>query len=225
MNITHNLNFFIKEFEETCKKAKRNPQGIKIIGATKGQSIESINAAISSGISNFGENFVQEAEKKMDFVNPNAQWHFIGSIQSRKTKKIASLFQWVHSVDRVKIAQNLNKHRPIDKGALNICIQINIDNEPSKSGIMVKDTKNFILELQNYEMLKIRGLMSIPKPHSDLSKQRKGYEKIKNHFNELKKTFPFLDTLSMGMSRDYKAAIIEGSTMVRIGTRIFGPRE
>tara|TARA_B100001179_G_scaffold194818_1_gene152815 strand:- start:1564 stop:2241 length:678 start_codon:yes stop_codon:yes gene_type:complete len=225
MNITHNLNFFIKEFEETCKKAKRNPQGIKIIGATKGQSIESINAAISSGISNFGENFVQEAEKKMDFVNPNAQWHFIGSIQSRKTKKIASLFQWVHSVDRVKIAQNLNKHRPIDKGALNICIQINIDNEPSKSGIMVKDTKNFILELQNYEMLKIRGLMSIPKPHSDLSKQRKGYKKIKNHFNELKKTFPFLDTLSMGMSRDYKAAIIEGSTMVRIGTRIFGPRE
>ena len=225
MNITHNLNFFIKEFEETCKKAKRNPQGIKIIGATKGQSIESINAAISSGISNFGENFVQEAEKKMDFVNPNAQWHFIGSIQSRKTKKIASLFQWVHSVDRVKIAQNLNKHRPIDKGALNICIQINIDNEPSKSGIMVKDTKNFILELQNYEMLKIRGLMSIPKPHSDLSKQRKGYEKIKNHFNELKKTFPFLDTLSMGMSGDYKAAIFEGSTMVRIGTRIFGPRE
>ena len=225
MNITHNLNFFIKEFEETCKKAKRNPQGIKIIGATKGQSIESINAAISSGISNFGENFVQEAEKKMDFVNPNAQWHFIGSIQSRKTKKIASLFQWVHSVDRVKIAQNLNKHRPIDKGALNICIQINIDNEPSKSGIMVKDTKNFILELQNYEMLKIRGLMSIPKPHSDLSKQRKGYKKIKNHFNELKKTFPFLDTLSMGMSGDYKAAIIEGSTMVRIGTRIFGPRE
>ena len=190
MNITHNLNFFIKEFEETCKKAKRNPQGIKIIGATKGQSIESINAAISSGISNFGENFVQEAEKKMDFVNPNAQWHFIGSIQSRKTKKIASLFQWVHSVDRVKIAQNLNKHRPIDKGALNICIQINIDNEPSKSGIMVKDTKNFILELQNYEMLKIRGLMSIPKPHSDLSKQRKGYKKIKNHFNELKKNIP-----------------------------------
>ena len=225
MNITHNLNFFIKEFEETCKKAKRNPQGIKIIGATKGQSIESINAAISSGISNFGENFVQEAEKKMDFVNPNAQWHFIGSIQSRKTKKIASLFQWVHSVDRVKIAQNLNKHRPIDKGALNICIQINIDNEPNKSGIMLKDTKNFIFELQNYEMLKIRGLMSIPKPHSDLSKQRKGYKKIKNHFNELKKTFPFLDTLSMGMSRDYKAAIIEGSTMVRIGTRIFGPRE
>ena len=225
MNITHNLNFFIKEFEETCKKAKRNPQGIKIIGATKGQSIESIKAAISFGMSNFGENFVQEAEKKMDLVNQNAQWHFIGSIQSRKTKKIASLFQCVHSVDRVKIAQNLNKHRPIDKGALNICIQINIDNEPSKSGIMVKDTKNFILELQNYEMLKIRGLMSIPKPHSDLSKQRKGYKKIKNHFNELKKTFPFLDTLSMGMSGDYKAAIFEGSTMVRIGTRIFGPRE
>ena len=225
MNITHNLNFFIKEFEETCKKAKRNPQGIKIIGATKGQSIESINAAISSGMSNFGENFVQEAEKKMDLVNQNAQWHFIGSIQSRKTKKIASLFHWVHSIDRVKIAQKLNRHRPIDKGGLNICIQINIDNEPNKSGIMLKDTKNFIFELQNYEMLKIRGLMSIPKPHSDLSKQRKGYEKIKNHFNELKKTFPFLDTLSMGMSGDYKAAIFEGSTMVRIGTRIFGPRE
>ena len=198
---------------------------IKIIGATKGQSIESINAAISSGMSNFGENFVQEAEKKMDLVNQNAQWHFIGSIQSRKTKRIASLFHWVHSIDRVKIAQKLNIHRPIDKGGLNICIQINIDNEPNKSGIMLKDTKNFIFELQNYEMLKIRGLMSIPKPHSDLSKQRKGYEKIKNHFNELKKTFPFLDTLSMGMSGDYKAAIFEGSTMVRIGTRIFGPRE
>ena len=198
---------------------------IKIIGATKGQSIESIKAAISFGMSNFGENFVQEAEKKMDLVNQNAQWHFIGSIQSRKTKRIASLFHWVHSIDRVKIAQKLNIHRPIDKGGLNICIQINIDNEPNKSGIMLKDTKNFIFELQNYEMLKIRGLMSIPKPHSDLSKQRKGYEKIKNHFNELKKTFPFLDTLSMGMSGDYKAAIFEGSTMVRIGTRIFGPRE
>ena len=131
----------------------------------------------------------------------------------------------MHSIDRVKIAQKLNRHRPIDKGGLNICIQINIDNEPNKSGIMLKDTKNFIFELQNYEMLKIRGLMSIPKPHSDLSKQRKGYEKIKNHFNELKKTFPFLDTLSMGMSGDYKAAIFEGSTMVRIGTIIFGPRE
>ena len=225
MNIAHNFNSFIKEFEETCKRAKRNPNDIKIIGATKGQSIESINAAISSGMSNFGENFIQEAEKKMDLVNPNAQWHFIGSIQSRKTKKIASLFQWVHSIDRVKIAQKLNIHRPIDKGGLNICIQINIDNEPNKSGIMLKDTKNFIFELQNYEMLKIRGLMSIPKPHSDLSKQRKGYEKMKNHFNELKKTFPFLDTLSMGMSGDYKAAIFEGSTMVRIGTRIFGPRE
>ena len=225
MNIAHNLNFFIKEFEETCKRAKRNPKDIKIIGATKGQSIESIKAAISFGMSNFGENFVQEAEKKMDLVNQNAQWHFIGSIQSRKTKKIASLFHWVHSIDRVKIAQKLNRHRPIDKGGLNICIQINIDNEPNKSGIMLKDTKNFIFELQNYEMLKIRGLMSIPKPHSDLSKQRKGYEKIKNHFNELKKTFPFLDTLSMGMSGDYKAAIFEGSTMVRIGTRIFGPRE
>ena len=225
MNIALNLNSFIKEFEETCKRAKRNPKDIKIIGATKGQSIESIKAAISFGMSNFGENFVQEAEKKMDLVNQNAQWHFIGSIQSRKTKRIASLFHWVHSIDRVKIAQKLNRHRPIDKGGLNICIQINIDNEPNKSGIMLKDTKNFILELQNYEMLKIRGLMSIPKPHSDLSKQRKGYKKIKNHFNELKKTFPFLDTLSMGMSRDYKAAIIEGSTMVRIGTRIFGPRE
>ena len=224
-DITDNFQAFIKSFERSCKKAKRNPKEIKIIGATKGQSIAKINKAISLGMMNFGESFLQEAEKKIDEIQLPVKWHFIGSIQRRKTKKISSLFEWAHSLDKIKIAESLDFHRQNKRSPLNICVQINIDNEKSKSGIKLIEAKGFINELKKYKNLKVRGLMAIPKPRKNFAEQKEVFSLIKNHFLYLKNFFPYLDTLSMGMSEDYEAAISEGSTIIRIGTKIFGPRQ
>jgi len=224
-DITDNFLSFIKSFKRSCEKAKRNPNEIKIIGATKGQPLEAINKAISLGIVNFGENFLQEAERKVNEIKLPATWHFIGSIQRKKTKKISALFEWVHSLDQITIAENLDFHRQNDRSPLNVCVQINIDNEQSKSGIKLKEAKGFINELKKYRNLKVRGLMAIPKPRKDVKEQEEIFSSIQNHFLYLKNFFPDLDTLSMGMSDDYEAAIKEGSTMIRVGTKIFGPRQ
>ena len=225
IDITDNFQGFIKSFERSCKKAKRNPKEIKIIGATKGQSLVKINKAISLGMINFGENFLQEAEKKIEEIQLPVKWHFIGSIQRRKTKKISNLFDWVHSLDKITIAENLDFHRQNNKSPLNICVQINIDNEKNKSGIKLNEAKGFINELKKYKNLKVRGLMAIPKPRKSFAEQKEIFSLIKKHFLYLNNFFPYLDTLSMGMSEDYEAAINEGSTIIRIGTKIFGPRQ
>ena len=216
---------FLSDFKEICKRIEKNPEDITILGASKNQEINSIKFAYCEGIKNFGENFLQEAEKKILKIGNEPTWHFIGSIQSKKAKRIASLFDWVQTVDRMKVAVKLNKNRPPEMKKLNICVQVNPDDEKSKSGIPLSDCKKFIAELVQFEKLEVRGLMSIPKITNDFEQQRKVFGRIRSCFEDLKPTYPQLDTLSMGMSGDYEAAILEGSTMIRIGTKIFGERD
>ena len=180
---------------------------------------------MNGGIQHFGENFLQEAEPKILKIGDIPTWHFIGAIQSRKAKKIASLFDWVQTIDRIKVAKKLNQHRPLEMNKLNVCVQVNPDNEEHKSGIPLSDCKKFISELVQLERLEVRGLMSIPKATKDFEQQRKVFGRIRSCFEDLKSTYPQLDTLSIGMSGDYEAAILEGSTMIRIGTKIFGGRD
>ena len=195
------------------------------MGASKSQTIEDIEKAYENGISHFGENYLQEAESKIKKIRKNIIWHFIGSIQTRKTKKIASLFDWVHTVDSLKIAERLNEARPSFKGPLNVCLQVNIDNEKTKSGVLKEEIDDFLTTLITLKNIKTRGLMIIPKPRQTAKEQSEIFLDLKLKLNSLKSKFPELDSLSMGMSSDYLVAIQEGATIVRIGTGIFGARK
>lgn len=215
---------FLHLKQTSCDQAGRENFEVTAIAASKTQSINSVHQAYEGGIMNFGENYLQEAEEKIRNLPTDITWHFIGAIQSKKSKKIARMFDWVHTIDRIEVAELLNNARPEEMGALNICIQINLDKEESKSGIGLEEVDSFILEIQNLKNLKLRGLMAIPRPKEN-EQQRVSFKKIKNKFNDLKKNYNELDTLSMGMSADYHEAIAEGSTMIRIGTHIFGQRQ
>ena len=218
------LKFFVSELNKVCERAGKNSRDLTILGASKSQEVDSIETALIEGIHHFGENFLQEAEPKILKMGGTPTWHFIGTIQSRKAKKIASLFDWVQTVDRIEVAEKLNHHRPSELNKLNICVQVNPDNEEHKSGIPLSDCHKFISELVQLERLEVRGLMSIPKATKDFVQQRKVFGRIRSCFEDLQSIYPQLDTLSMGMSGDYEAAILEGSTMIRIGTKIFGER-
>jgi len=224
MGKPENLKPFLSEINKICEQTGKNYGDLTILGASKSQRVNSIKKAFSEGVHHFGENFLQEAEPKLLKIGNAPTWHFIGAIQSRKAKKIASLFDWVQTVDRIRVAKKLNQHRPLELNKLNVCVQVNPDREEHKSGIPLSDCKKFISELVQLERLEVRGLMSIPKATKDFEQQRKVFGRIRSCFEELKSTYPQLDTLSMGMSGDYEAAILEGSTMIRIGTKIFGKR-
>ena len=195
------------------------------MGASKSQTVEQIEQAYDNGIFHFGENYLQEAETKISEINKNIVWHFIGSIQTRKTKKIARLFDWVHTVDSLKIAEKLNEARPSSRGPLNICLQVNIDNEETKSGILKEEIDDFLTNLATLKNIKTRGLMIIPKPRDAVEEQSEIFSDLRLKLDSLKSRFPELDTLSMGMSSDYLVAIHEGATILRIGTGIFGARK
>ena len=223
-NIKEATKQFLELKQKTCNESGRESSEVIVIGASKTQSIQSIGQAYEGGITNFGENYLQEAEGKISQLPSDITWHFIGAIQSKKSKKIARMFDWVHTIDRVEIAQLLNSARPKELEKLNVCVQVNLDREESKSGINLEEVDNFLLEIESLDNLTVRGLMVIPKP-KDNERQRLSFKKIKNKFNELKKNYNELDTLSMGMSADYQEAMAEGSTMIRIGTNLFGPRQ
>ena len=195
------------------------------MGASKSQTVEQIEQAYDNGIFHFGENYLQEAETKISEIDKNIVWHFIGSIQTRKTKKIARLFDWVHTVDSLKIAEKLNEARPSSRGPLNICLQVNIDNEETKSGILKEEIDDFLTNLTALKNIKTRGLMIIPKPRDAVEEQSEIFSDLRLKLDSLKSRFPELDTLSMGMSSDYLVAIHEGATILRIGTGIFGARK
>ena len=223
--ISKNIQKIYDDFEENCKLSERNPKNLTLIGASKSQSIANIQEAYDAGLKNFGENYLQEAENKIKSLEGDFIWHFIGSIQSRKARKIAEIFDWVHTVENTKVAKKLNIARPHSKGPLNICIQVNIDSEESKSGLHLDDLEGFIEESRNLKNINIRGLMVIPKPRESIEEQKKVFRKVKETYLNLIEKGNDLDTLSMGMSSDYGSAIQEGATMVRIGTGIFGPRK
>ena len=223
--ISSNLQKIYQDIEENCKLSGRKTNEIILIGASKAQKIESIKEAYESGLTHFGENYLQEAEEKIENLSKDLVWHYIGSIQSRKAKRIAEIFDWVHTVDSVKVAMKLNNARPKSRGFLNVCLQLNIDNEESKSGLDLKEIDSFIEQTKTLENLKVRGLMVIPKPRENLGEQKEVFGMVKNIFLALNEKGNSFDTLSMGMSSDYAAAIQEGATMVRVGTGIFGPRK
>ena len=223
--LSDNINLIKNDINQACKNAWRNPDEIILMGASKSQTVEQIEQAYDGGVFHFGENYLQEAETKISKIDKNIVWHFIGSIQTRKTKKIARLFDWVHTIDSLKIAEKLNEARPSSRGPLNICLQVNIDNEETKSGILKEEIDDFLTNLTTLENIKTRGLMIIPKPRDTVEEQSEIFSDLRLKLDSLKSRFPELDTLSMGMSSDYLAAIQEGATIIRIGTGIFGARK
>lgn len=223
--IQNNLLTLVKKIREAEKKFHRAPESVSLLAVTKGQPIEKISQAIEAGQQAFGENYLQESLPKIAFfTDKNIEWHFIGPIQSNKTKKIAENFSWVHSIDDFRIAKRLNDQRPENLPLLNVCLEINVSHETTKSGVNSED----IFKLAEYCMtlprLKLRGLMAIPVQKTEFEEQRIEFHKLNILFKNLHARGFSLDTLSMGMSDDWKAAVAEGATMIRIGTGIFGQR-
>ncbi len=216
------------------KRFGREPGSVQILPVSKTRPSEDIERVACAGFSAFGESYLQEAQAKITalantrLTHPDLEWHFIGPIQSNKTQTIANLFHWVHSVDREKIARRLNEQRPENLPPLNICLQVNISGEKSKSGIQPSALFELASSIAELSRLRLRGLMAIPAPSTDFEKQRDAFRAIHEMFDSLNTKLDgsgvVMDTLSMGMSNDLEAAIAEGSTMVRIGTDIFGPR-
>lgn len=207
----------------------RSDSDILLLAVSKKHPASAIAAAHAVGQNHFGENYLQEALDKIGSLSmPELIWHFIGPIQSNKTRAIAENFHWVHTVDRLKIAQRLSNQRPAALAPINLCIQVNIDNELSKSGVTIEEVEELAVAIENLPNIKLRGLMAIPRPNTgDINEGSNAFKKMYDLFNQLKSNnlFSNFDTLSMGMSADLEMAIANGSTIVRIGTDIFGPRE
>lgn len=203
----------------------RPPHSVKLLAVSKTRSINDLRIAIAAGQRCFGENYVQEALEKMALLaSERLEWHFIGDIQANKTKAIAQNFAWVHSVSRWKIAQRLNEYRFAHLPPLNICLQVNVSQEISKAGVSLAELPALALAVNKLPRLKLRGLMAIPAPCADFTRQRLPYRQLHEALIELQTKGLTLDTLSTGMTNDLEAAIAEGSTVVRIGTAIFGER-
>jgi pyridoxal phosphate enzyme (YggS family) len=203
--------------------ANRQPGSVTLLAVSKTKPAVDIVAAYQAGQRHFGENYLQEAIKKQQELGAyDITWHFIGPIQSNKTKALATHFAWVHSVDSLKIARRLSEQRPAHLPPLNICLQVNISEEQSKSGIALSELAELCDRIVGLPNLKLRGVMAIPAPEQDFERQRQPYQTLYQAVAALKR--PELDTFSFGMTGDLKAAIAEGSTIVRIGTALFGER-
>ena len=223
--IAKNISVTAQMIRSLEAKYSRPESSVKLLAVSKRHSAASIRQAAKTGITDFGENFVQEAEGKIAaLVDLQLNWHFIGPIQSNKTRRIAENFDWVQSLDRKKLAHRLNEQRSIKKTALNVCVQVNLSQESSKSGISLESAETLGKLVNDLPNLCLRGLMAIPAPEENLDRQRKSFAELALEFYRMRELFPTMDTLSMGMSKDFEAAIAEGSTMVRIGTALFGPR-
>lgn len=211
--------------EAAAISAGRDPQQIQLLAVSKTHPAAVIREAFDAGQHRFAENYLQEAlNKQMELGDLTIEWHFIGPIQSNKTQAIARHFDWVHSVDRLKIAQRLSTARPDHLPPLQICLQVNVSQEQTKSGLAAEDISELAHAVSNLPHLQLRGLMAIPAPTSDVELQRAQFRPVRELFESLRQQGLMLDTLSIGMSDDYPAAIAEGSTLVRIGSAIFGPR-
>ena len=215
-----------QRIEFAKRKAGRTDQEITLLAISKTKPAEVIRQARQAGIRHFGENYVQEARTKMEqLADLDLFWHFTGPIQSNKTKYIADGFHWVHSVSRLKIAERLSEQRPAGQPPINVCIQLNINNEDGKAGIDEEELASLAMAVNKLPRLQLRGLMCIPDPDQTQQALHHTYAKMRKLLDQLSNQIPAMDTLSMGMSRDMEAAIAEGSTIVRIGTDIFGPRQ
>lgn len=225
LQIAENLERVNTRIKAAEKAANRIPGIVQLIAVSKTRSANEVRNAVAAGAQHIGENYLQEAlDKQAELQDLNIVWHFIGPIQSNKTSAIANHFDWVHSVDRLKIAKRLNDQREADKLPLNICIQVNISHEDSKSGINLDQLPEFANEINSLPNLKLRGLMAIPNPNQEDSELQADFERLRDSLEDLNQNGFSMDTLSMGMSGDIELAIAAGSTMVRVGAAIFGPR-
>lgn len=225
-NISQNLKKIHHDITAACQKVHRNPADIKLVAVTKQQPLIKIEEAMRYGVTDFGENYVQEAVPKIQYLTQHSvNWHFIGQIQANKTRIIAENFNWVHTITSPKIAQRLAMHRPDHLSPLNTCLAINIDHEATKSGIGPNEIIPLAEIILSYPRLKLRGLFIIPKPQKTFTQQRRAFAQIQELRHQVQHVLNIhLDTLSMGMSSDFVAAITEGTTMIRLGTAIFGAR-
>ncbi len=207
-------------------EAGRRPEDVHLLAVSKKQPLEKIVEAAAAGHRDFGENIVQEGiEKVTKLAEKKLCWHFIGHLQSNKTRPVAEHFDWVHSVDTLKIAKRLSEQRPASLGTLNVCIQVNIDEEASKSGVPAGEVAELARAVAVLPRLRLRGLMCLPAIRKTFDEQRLPFARTRELAEALAREGIALDTLSMGMSDDFRAAIMEGATIVRIGTAVFGPRD
>ena len=226
IRVTENLRKIRDLLAKAAVDAGREADSIRLLAVSKKQPISLVLAAVAAGQRDFGENFVQEGLEKIAAAGrEDLCWHFIGHLQSNKTQAVADHFDWVHTVDRFKTAERLSRQRPQHLGDLNICLQVNIDVEPGKSGVAVIEVLALARKVAALPRIQFRGLMCLPKMRSGVDAQREPFACLRELSDTLQTDGIAIDTLSMGMSDDYQAAILEGSTIVRIGTAVFGPRE
>jgi PLP dependent protein len=227
-DLIHNLDAVRQRIALAAHVAGRDPRSVELLAVSKTFPAEDVRAANAAGQRAFGENYVQEAITKVETLadlRADLEWHFIGPLQSNKSKPVAENFDWVHSVDRLKIAERLSAQRPDNLPPLNVCLQINASGEASKSGIAPGEALELARAVAALPRLRLRGLMSIPEPAGDIEAQRAPHRLLRALFEQLRAEGLALDTLSMGMSGDLEAAVIEGATLVRVGTAIFGARD
>jgi pyridoxal phosphate enzyme (YggS family) len=225
--ITHNLHDVRRRISQACSDAGRPESAVTLLAVSKTFPAEAVREAHAAGQTAFGENYVQEALDKISALadlRPNLQWHLIGPLQSNKTRVVAEAFDWVQSIDRLKIAQRLSEQRPLHLPPLQVCIQVNSSGEDSKSGVPPAEALALARAVAALPRLQLRGLMALPAPSPDSGEQRRALNAVRELFHSLQTQGLPLDTLSMGMSADLEAAIVEGSTMVRVGTALFGHR-
>ena len=215
-----------QRIEKACIAAGRQPNEVSLLAVGKRHPSEKIATLYELGVKSFGENQLQEAlQKQRELASLDLQWHFIGTLQSNKTRAIAENFQWAQSVDREKTLRRLSAQRPDSMGSLNICLQVNIDREPQKAGASPEAIMQLADLAEDLDNIKLRGLMAIPRVTDDRDEQRMSFNKVRSLFEELIRAGHQVDTLSMGMSADLEIAIAQGSTMVRIGTDLLGERQ
>ena len=228
--IAQHLSQVKERISQAAKRANRNLQQIRLLAVSKTKPVEAVMAAHGAGQRCFGESYAQEAAAKIDTLRQqpdysDIEWHFIGPLQSNKSKLVAERFDWVQSVDRDKLIDRLNNQRPATMAPLNVCLQINISGESSKSGTSEQEIFRLAERVSHSERLVLRGLMAIPEHTSDESILAAQMARMQTLFTELARQYPTVDTLSMGMTEDLELAIAHGSTMVRVGTAIFGARD
>lgn len=228
--ISRNLQAVKDNISAAAQASARAPAAVTLLAVSKTCNVQAVLEAAQAGQRAFGENYEQEATAKIATLRaarPDLplEWHFIGPLQSNKTRSIAENFDWVHSVDRERIARRLSEQRPAHLPPLNVCLQVNISHEDSKSGVLPEQATELARKVAAMPHLRLRGLMAIPEPEGDTEKQRLPYRRMRQLFDQLRAQGLELDTLSMGMTADMDAAIAEGATIVRVGTAIFGSRD
>jgi pyridoxal phosphate enzyme (YggS family) len=225
--ITNRLQAVHQRLTNACTRAGRSADSVTLLAVCKTQPAAAVRAAHAAGQRAFGENYVQEGLAKIEALadlRPQLEWHLIGPLQSNKTRAVAEAFDWVHSIDRLKIAQRLSEQRPAWAEPLQVCLQVNVSGEPSKSGVAPTELPALAQAVAALPRLRLRGLMAIPEPAGDEAAQRQPHRALRELLEALRQQGLALDTLSMGMSADLEAAVLEGATLVRVGTAIFGER-